>query len=133
MRESQVIHGAKLVNKPETIELQRLVSLHLDGDLDDTGMSHLSRQLVADENAMDVFVDLASIHSSLLLLNNVSASDHLTENQHDNAPEVATSSSSSRSQQSGSPQQSWVKFGLVGLAASVLTCLLYTSPSPRDS
>ena len=105
MRESQVIHGAKLVNKPETIELQRLVSLHLDGDLDDTGMSHLSRQLVADENAMDVFVDLASIHSSLLLLNNVSASDHLTENQHDNAPEVATSSSSSRSQQSGSPQQ----------------------------
>lgn len=111
------------MNKPETIELQRLVSLHLDGDLDDTGMSHLSRQLVADENAMDVFVDLASIHSSLLLLNNVSASDHLTENQHDNAPEVATSSSSSRSQQSGSPQQSWVKFGLVGLAASVLTMI----------
>jgi len=115
------------MNANELSELQRLVSLYCDEALDQAGLDELSALLAAHPEAAEVYLDLTTVHSNLMVIGTT-------------PPEVERGSSlgivpdSAESNLGGLVEQppessqfgptNWLAFGFAGLAAMLLTLLV---------
>ena len=114
-------------------ELRSLSSRYVDGDLDETGVARLA-ELLADEPARRAYVSQLTSHADLQLLY---GSQSLTSESPADSDHVTTHErlAEHRGRQAGR-WAGWVQYGLVGLAASLLTAVIterpVTGPAAED-
>ena len=127
------------MDREQTDKLRRLVSLYADDGLDNTDLAALSEMLSGSIEAREAYIDLITTHTELMLLCPFESRTELPDN-------IATDSVAPDNKREILPDpnkvsrsRTWMRYGLVGLAASMLTIVAYQglvipnrSPTPFD-